>query len=86
MRNGINEMDKLEKYLKKGFYYERFPFLDGEAIVVKTKHNIPLWHACYHSASLGSEEGLLEVRGKALFGDHEIEGHMAASDIIEYME
>ena len=79
------EMDKLEKYLKKGFYYERFPFADGEVIVVKTKHNIPLWQASYYSDSLGIEEGLLEVRGKALLGNNEIDC-MAASDIIEYME
>lgn len=85
MLDCIKEMDKLEKYLKKGFYYERFPFLDGEAIVVKTKHNIPLWHASYYSDSLGNKEGLLEVRGKALLGDHEIDC-MTASDIIEYME
>lgn len=85
MLDCINEMDKLEKYLKKGFYYERFPFADGEVIVVKTKHNIPLWQASYYSDSLGIEEGLLEVRGKALLGDNEIDC-MAASDIIEYME
>ena len=85
MRDSINEMDKLEKYLKKGFYYERFSFWDGEVIVVKTKQNNPLWQASYYSDSIGIEEGLLEVRGKALLGNHEIES-MAASDIIEYME
>ena len=58
----------------------------GLLLALNLPANVPLWQACYYSGSLGCEEGLLEVRGKALLGDYEIEGYMAASDIIEYME
>ena len=86
----VNEMNKLEKYLREHRYlYGRTNLWDGEQIIVygDSVRDIA-WDVICCSISYGGKDGLLEVMGNIVPEDHndDVVGYLTAKDVIEMIE
>lgn len=86
----MEEMNKLEQYLKKHEYnYTRKPmFGSGVQIIVYSDAGARLWDAVWHFGSYGNEAGKLEIMGTIVpedYGD-DVMGWLSAEDIIGMLE
>lgn len=90
----MNELDKLEAYLKEcGYKYER---IEEDAdmfgrkwhqIIVYDENDVRQWDAVCGPGSYGYEAGLLEVMGeKVVRVQDNVEGYLRADEIIERLE
>lgn len=90
----MNELDKLETYLKEhGYEYTRGDvggelYTEGHQIVVY-KNGQRLWDAICQYGSYGYEEGLLEIMGDIVWQDIDgdsVRGWLTANDVIARIE
>ena len=91
----MNELDKLEAYIKEhGYEYKRKDDDDEEIYysvhqIVVTKDGKKQWDAICHRGSYGYEQGLLEIYGNIV--DYEkdgdsVVGWLTAEDVIKRIE
>lgn len=84
----LKELDILEKFLKKNdFKYERIDKWikkgdDREFHQLVVEENNGIWDVICHPGSYGWREGLLEICGKYVDADYDVEGYLEAEDII----
>lgn len=81
----MNELDKLEAYLKEhGYNYTRE---EDSQIIIYDENEERQWDAICNRWSYGSEHGLLEVMGeKVVRSDDSVEGFLTADEIIKRLE
>lgn len=92
--NLLNELNKLEKYLKDNkIPYQRIDergqsefnllskYLERHQIIYPNKE-MHLWDVICHPGSYGYDEGLLELMGNISRTD-DVEGYLTAEDVIE---
>ena len=89
----MNELDKLEAYLKEhGYKYERIEkdaskFECEQHQIIVYDENERQWDAICHPGSYGYENGLLEVMGdKVVRVQDSVEGYLRAEEIIKRLE
>lgn len=91
----MNELDKLETYLKEhGYEYTREDFdgiqsYDTKHQIIVYKDGERLWDAICHPGSYGYEEGLLEIYGDIVWHDIDgdtVRGWLTADDVISRIE
>lgn len=95
----LEELDKLEKYLKeKKIPYERYDdpgITNEEGRQIFDRHQIIVpnaerheWDAICHYGSYGVEKGLLEVMGEKVIRNTSdfVEGYLTADEIIRRLE
>ena len=95
--NKMEQLNKLEKYLKKhGYNYsrsKRFSEMNcekwGDQIIVYSEDGTRLWDAICGYGSYGYEQGLLEIMGDTVVrpcdGDR-VAGFLTANDVIYRLE
>ena len=90
----MNELDKLEAYLKEHDYrYERIEKdankfgCEQHQIIVYDENDERQWDAVCHPGSYGYETGLLEVMGeKVVRVQDSVEGYLRADEVIKRLE
>lgn len=90
----MNELDKLEAYLKeRGYRYERIEKDAGKfecerhQIIVYDENDVRQWDAVCAPGSYGYEAGLLEVMGeKVVRVQDSVEGYLYADEVIKRLE
>lgn len=90
----MNELDKLEAYLKEhGYRYERIEKdaskfeCERHQIIIYDENDERQWDAICHRGSYGYEAGLLEVMGeKVVRVQDSVEGYLRADEVIKRLE
>ena len=84
----LNELNKLEQYLKDNDYSYRREDYEGvsdwhQIIVYDRFTNRPVWDAICHRGSYGYNRGLIEVSGNIAAGNpNSIAGFLTADDVV----
>lgn len=89
----MEELDKLERYLKEHEYcYIREDddshYMNKHQIIVFDSESQRVWDAICHRGSYGYEQGLLEIMGTIVDNKEcdSVEGYLTAEDIIKRLE
>lgn len=98
----MNELDKLENYLKEhNIPYERIDKVgeykihqaeegldNRHQIIVKDEDGVVLWDAICHFGSYGYEQGLLEIMGTLVEPEDgdSVVGYLTSDDVIKRIE
>lgn len=87
----MNELDKLEAYLKEhGYKYERIEkdaSSEQHQIIIYDENDERQWDAVCAPGSYGYEAGLLEVMGeKVVRVQDSVEGYLRADEVIKRLE
>lgn len=77
----ISEIVKLARGLKeRGIPYNMHAYVDGLQIVADG------WDVVCFTGSYGAQRGLLEVRGRVITGNDDVEGYLTADEILRRLD
>ena len=77
----ISEIAKLARGLKdRGIVYNMRAHVDGLQIVADG------WDAVCFTGSYGAQRGLLEVMGRVITGNDDVEGYLTADEILRRLD